>query len=89
MKISIRKALKSDMARVRELIVELAVFEKEPDAVNVSVHDLEDYGFSDHPKFTCFVAESNDDIYGIALVYERFSTWEGPVLHLEDLMTFS
>lgn len=86
MKISIRKALKSDMARVRELIVELAVFEKEPDAVNVSVHDLEDYGFSDHPKFTCFVAESNDDIYGIALVYERFSTWEGPVLHLEDLI---
>ena len=74
------------MARVRELIVELAVFEKEPDAVNVSVHDLEDYGFSDHPKFTCFVAESNDDIYGIALVYERFSTWEGPVLHLEDLI---
>lgn len=86
MKISIRKAVKSDMSRVRELIVELAVFEKEPNAVNVSVNDLETYGFGDHPKFTCFVAETAEGIYGIALVYERFSTWEGPVLHLEDLI---
>ncbi len=86
MKISIRKAVKSDMYRVRELIVELAVFEQEPEAVNVSVNDLEHYGFGEQPKFTCFVAESDDGIHGIALVYERFSTWEGPVLHLEDLV---
>lgn len=74
------------MSRVRELIVELAVFEKEPNAVNVTVNDLESYGFGDQPKFTCFVAEGDLEIVGVALVYERFSTWEGPVLHLEDLI---
>lgn len=86
MNISIRKAVKSDMSRVRELIVELAVFEKEPNAVKVTIDDLESFGFGDQPKFTCFVAEDHEGINGIALVYERFSTWEGPVLHLEDLI---
>lgn len=86
MEISVRKAVKNDMSRVRELIVELAVFEKEPHAVNVSVTDLETFGFGSSPKFICFVAESELGIHGIALVYERFSTWEGPVLHLEDLI---
>jgi len=86
MHINIRNARKEDMARVHELIVELAVFEKEPDAVEVTVHDLEKAGFGDLPKFTCFVAEVEKDIVGMALVYFRYSTWKGRTLHLEDLV---
>jgi len=81
-----RLATKQDMPRVLELITELAVFEKEPDAVEVKLSDLENDGFGRHPKFTCFVLEVENSIEGIALVYKRYSTWKGEVLHLEDLI---
>jgi ribosomal protein S18 acetylase RimI-like enzyme len=74
------------MPRVLELITELAVFEKEPKAVEVTLSDLEKDGFSSHPKFLCFVVEVNNTVEGIALVYTRYSTWKGEVLHLEDLI---
>ena len=83
---NIREATKSDMPKVLELIKELAVFEKEPDAVEVTVADLKREGFSENPLFTCFVAELNNEIVGAALVYFRFSTWKGRTLHLEDLI---
>ena len=86
MDFSIRDAVENDMSRVYELITELAVFEKEPNAVKISPEDLMIFGFGKDPKFQCFVAESNGVIEGIALVYIRFSTWTGIVLHLEDLI---
>lgn len=86
MTFSIRKATKNDMSRVLELIVELAVYEKEPDAVTINVDDLIQCGFEEPKQFVCFVAECDDRIEGIALVYSRFSTWKGRVLHLEDLI---
>ncbi|MAP55818.1 GNAT family N-acetyltransferase [Altibacter sp.] len=86
MQITIRNAEKEDMPKVLELIEELAVFEKEPHAVEVSVGDLEAAGFGAKPMFRCFVAEVDTKIVGMALVYFRFSTWKGRVLHLEDLI---
>ena len=86
MDIQIRKAAKEDMPAVLDLIVELAVFEKEPDAVKISVNDLIDQGFGKQPQFTCFVAEVDNKIVGMALVYFRFSTWVGTTVHLEDLV---
>ncbi len=74
------------MPRVLELIQELAIFEKESDAVEVSVSDLEKDGFGTNSKFICFVLEVEQTIEGIALVYPRYSTWKGEVLHLEDLI---
>ena len=86
MTFSIRTAQKEDMPQILELIQELAVYEKEPDAVEVTVSDLEHYGFGPQPAFHCFVAETNQVIVGMALVYIRFSTWKGKALHLEDLI---
>lgn len=82
----IRKAKSSDMPQVLQRIVELAVFEKEPDAVEVTVQELQSSGFGPTPDFHCLVAELDDTIIGIALVFTRFSTWKGRVLHLEDLI---
>ena len=98
----IRKAIKKDMPQVLELIKELAIFENEPDAVEISVEVLEREGFGENPLFTCFVAEvsseiissevekqsnpNSAEIVGVALVYYRFSTWKGRTLHLEDLI---
>jgi len=86
MTFNIRHANKSDMPHVLKLIKELAVFEKEPDAVEVTVSDLENDGFGNNPAFHCFVAEVNNNIEGMALIYYRYSTWKGKTLHLEDLI---
>ena len=82
----IRKGEKSDMKAVLELIRELAVFEKEPNAVVVTVEDLERDGFSENPLFHTFVAKINNEIVGVALYYYRYSTWKGKTIHLEDLI---
>ena len=86
MKYNIRFAQQSDMPKVLELIKELAVFEKEPDAVIVTEEDLVAHGFGKHPLFICFVAEKDEEIIAIALIYFRFSTWKGKTVHLEDLI---
>jgi GNAT superfamily N-acetyltransferase len=83
---TIRFATKEDMADVHQLITELAIFEKEENAVEISVEDLIRDGFSTMPKFKVFVAESDEKIVGMALFYDRFSTWVGRTIHLEDLI---
>ncbi|MFM9989412.1 GNAT family N-acetyltransferase [Flavobacterium sp.] len=82
----IRKGQKEDMPAVLELIKELAIFEKEPDAVVVTVDDLVRDGFSNNPLFYTFIAEVEGKIIGMALYYYRFSTWKGKTIHLEDLI---
>jgi len=82
----IRKGTPEDMASVLDLIRELAIFEKEPDAVVVTVNDLIRDGFGDKPLFHTFVAEVNGEIVGMALYYYRYSTWKGKTIHLEDLI---
>ena len=91
----IRKGNPEDMKAVLELIQELAHFEKEPDAVVVTVEDLIRDGFGPTPLFHVFVAEvesypldgeQGKQIVGIALYYYRYSTWKGKTIHLEDLV---
>lgn len=82
----IRKGTAKDMQAVLDLIIELAVFEKEPNAVVVTLEDLVRDGFQDQPLFQTFVAEKNHKIIGVALYYYRYSTWKGKTIHLEDLV---
>ncbi len=86
MNFTIRDATKNDMSSVLGLIKELAVFEKEPNAVEVTSESLIEDGFGNKPAFKCFVAEVNEKVVGAAVVYNRFSTWKGKILHLEDLI---
>ncbi|MEK8178808.1 GNAT family N-acetyltransferase [Flavobacterium buctense] len=83
---NIRKGTRADMQAVLDLIRELAVFEKEPDAVVVTLADLERDGFGENPLFYTFVAEVEGEIVGMALYYYRYSTWKGRTIHLEDLI---
>ena len=83
---NIREGKKEDMAAVLELIKELATFEKEPDAVVVTVEDLERDGFGENPLFYTFIAIIEEQIVGVALYYYRYSTWKGRTIHLEDLI---
>jgi ribosomal protein S18 acetylase RimI-like enzyme len=81
----IRLAKREDMNAVLGLIKELAVYEREPNAVCISEQDLIQHGFTES-RFDCIVAEhSVEGVIGMALYYPRYSTWKGPTLHLEDL----
>jgi GNAT superfamily N-acetyltransferase len=82
----IRKGIVADMPAVLHLIKELATFEKEPDAVVLTVDDLVRDGFSETPAFYTFVAEEAGELIGMALYYYRYSTWKGRTIHLEDLI---
>lgn len=86
MEYTIRSARTEDMGQVLQLIQELASFEKENHAVEVTEKDLIADGFGAKKLFDCFVAEAQGSIEGMALVYPRYSTWKGPVIHLEDLI---
>ena len=83
---NIRKGNPEDMKAVLELIQDLANFEKEPEAVVVTVEDLVRDGFGPAPLFDVFVAEVESEVVGIALYYYRYSTWKGKTIHLEDLI---
>ena len=81
----IRKATREDMPQVLELIKELAAYESASGQVEITLGDLEEEGF-DKGSFTCFVADVNGKLEGMALTYFRFSTWKGRTVHLEDLI---
>ncbi len=86
MNIIIRKAVKEDCQRMLELITELAVYEKEPDAVTVSFNHFTESGFGKNPVWWAFVAEIDGTVEGFALYYIRYSTWKGQRMYLEDLL---
>ena len=86
MDIKIRNAKKEDMKRVHELIMELALYEKLPKEVDLTKDDLINDGFGEKKLFSCFVAEVNSRVEGMAIIYNRYSTWKGRTIHLEDLV---
>ena len=86
MAITIRHAVKEDCPRLLELIKELAVYEKAPDEVTVSLEHFTESGFGKKPVWWSFVAEENSVILGFALYYIRYSTWKGQRMYLEDII---
>jgi GNAT superfamily N-acetyltransferase len=83
---TLRRGQESDLPRVLALIQELAVYEREPDAVTNTLEMMRQDGFGPTPIFGFFVLESGDDLIGLALFYTAYSTWKGRMLYLEDLV---
>jgi GNAT superfamily N-acetyltransferase len=86
MNTTIRRAERSDCKRLLELITELAIYEKAPNEVTVSLAHFEDSGFGENPVWWAFVAEETGVIIGFALYYIRYSTWKGQRMYLEDIV---
>ena len=82
----IRVAEKQDCPRLMDLIHELALFERAPEEVTVTLQEFEEAGFGNKPVWKAFVAEVDGVIVGMALYYIRYSTWKGLRLYLEDLI---
>jgi len=86
METNIRRAEKKDCVRLLELITELAVYEKAPNEVTVTLAHFEESGFGLNPVWWGFVAEVNGQVEGFALYYVRYSTWKGQRMYLEDIL---
>jgi GNAT superfamily N-acetyltransferase len=84
--ITIRPAEKKDCKRLLELIYELAVYEKAPEEVTVTLSHFEESGFGQNPVWWGFVAEENNTVLGFTLYYIRYSTWKGQRMYLEDFL---
>ena len=93
MSITIRSAVKEDCPRLLELINELALYEKAPEEVTVTIEHFVESGFGANPVWRAFVAEApspleraGGEVLGFALYYVRYSTWKGQRMYLEDIL---
>lgn len=84
--VTVRRSERKDCKRLLELVHELAVYEKAPDEVTVSLQHFEESGFGQNPVWWAFVAEADGYIIGFALYYIRYSTWKGQRMYLEDII---
>jgi len=86
MNITIRPATLADIPAIYDLVVALAVYEKEPEAVTASIADyLEDF---QENIFQAQVATIESKVVGMALYYITYSTWKGRMLYLEDFVVY-
>lgn len=82
----IRPAVTADIPIIRQLIVELAIYEREPDAVKATEADLHAALFGARSIAEAVIAELDGAAVGLALFFTSFSTWEGRGgIYLEDL----
>jgi GNAT superfamily N-acetyltransferase len=82
----IRPAVSSDAATIMQFIVDLAVYEKEPDAVVATEEHVIETLFCEHPQAHCLIAEIDNQAVGFAVYFFNYSTWLGKHgIYLEDL----
>ncbi|SFQ54677.1 GNAT family N-acetyltransferase [Parafilimonas terrae] len=86
MSITIRRIIKEDCARLLELVHELAVYEKAPQEVTVTLDHFIESGFGEKPVWWGFAAEEDGIVLGFVLYYIRYSTWKGQRMYLEDFL---
>lgn len=84
--IKIRKGTEADLPQALALVKELAVYERAPNEVEVTLPEMQNWGFGKDKIFDFFVAEDGNKIVGISLYYYKYSTWKGKCLFLEDII---
>lgn len=86
MNITVRPATEADLPAIHALVYELAVYEKEPEAVETTPAEyLEDFR---NGLFEAHVAETGGRIVGMTLFYMAYSTWRGKMLYLDDFVVY-
>ena len=86
MTFAIRAATPDDASVIHGFIYELAVYEKEPEAVEATPESIRAQLESDRPPFECVIGEADGTPVGMALFFQSYSTWKGvPGIYLEDL----
>ncbi|AZN34570.1 GNAT family N-acetyltransferase [Pseudoalteromonas agarivorans] len=84
--IQIRDAKKSDAPTILQFITELAIYEKEPDAVKTDEQAIIKTLFSEGATAHSVICFEDDEPIGFAVYFYNYSTWLGKNgLYLEDL----
>ncbi len=84
--ITIRPASLNDVDQIMQFVIDLAIYEKEEDAVIATPENFKNALFCDNPQAHCLIAESGGKSVGFALYFFSFSTWLGQHgIYLEDL----
>jgi len=84
--LTIRPAIPADVPQILTFIRELAIYEREPDAVLATESDLLRDGFGPTPRFTAVMADLDGHTAGFALYFTSYSTWLGHHgIRMEDL----
>ena len=82
--ITIRPATEADLPAMHALVYELAVYEKEPEAVVTTPAEyLEDFR---NGLFEGHIAELDGQVAGMTLFFMAYSTWRGKMLYLDDFV---
>lgn len=82
--LTIRPATPADIPAIHALVYELAVFEKEPEAVFTTPEEyLEDFN---NGLFESRVAELDGQVVGMTLFFMMYSSWKGKMLYLDDFV---
>lgn len=87
----LRDARPEDCESIHRMIIELATHEKVPESVTITPEQLrkDAFGQGEHraPLFRAVVVEKIDDgeLIGYAMFYEKYSSWKGRYLWLEDI----
>ena len=84
--LSIRPATADDVPLIRQLIAELAEYERLADAAVATADGLREQLFGAHPGAEVLIGEVDGEPAGFALFFHNFSTFLGKRgLYLEDL----
>lgn len=86
MNILLRKAEIKDVPLIYQFIKELALFERAPNEVTITLQDLIKDGFGSNPIFEVILAYADNEPAGMAFYYNSYSTWKGKCLYLEDII---
>ncbi len=81
----IRMATVGDVPLIRQLIAELADYERQPEQVRTTEADISRDGFGRRPEFRVLIAEWRGVPAGFVIFFGHYSTWRGAGLYLEDL----
>jgi GNAT superfamily N-acetyltransferase len=82
----LRAATPADVPVLLAFIKELAVFEREPDAVKATPALLHEALFSDEPRAEALLVEIDGAPQAMVIWYRSFSTWTGrPGFYVEDV----
>lgn len=87
MSVVVRSAVPGDVPDILRLIRHLAIYERQPDAVEATEASLHATFFAESAQVFAHVAEAGGAIVGIAVWFLNYSTWTGrPGIYLEDLV---
>lgn len=85
--IRIRLATIDDAEAIQASLLKLAAHVGDTEKVKITPADIRKYGFGAAPAFDCLIADAGQEVAGICLFFNSFSTWAGrPGIYIQDLI---